>query len=411
MSYYAILEIKKIKGAGGLSAQEAHNNREYPMNHVDENLSYLNKDIVSTGGVSYKERWKEITEESEAKTGVKIKVKGGGKYGSVWAFNMVMAFSPGAEKDLDIDLNKWCEENRKWVADTFGESNIISMQLHLDEVDETKGMGRRGAHIHAVVVPIDDRGHLCARTWVAHRVDMKKLQTSYGKAMEQFGLSRGEQNSKLKHTERKRWYHSVSKLCNEKAPRMNDGETMDAYYSRLDEAFQNVSIKAAKVVEKANKQVALSETRQAQIFGEYAYAVNLQHILEESYGGDMSQVNERLKNYQVLEQCVPRKNLNTVIEKLKEKYPPENSLAFFRRGKKKKHAKWESLPEETETSASSSSSESYGIMFPIEEDELSEEELKNKTAVEEKIAENDASEILSVGSQVLGNAFGEELED
>ena len=31
--------------------------------------------------------------------------------------------------------------------------------------------------------------------------------------------------------------------------------------------------------------------------------------------------------------------------------------------------------------------------------------------VEEKIAENDASEILSVGSQVLGNAFGEELED
>ena len=405
MSYYAILDIKKIKGAGGLSSQEAHNNRDYPMRHVDENLSYLNRDIVTTGGISYRERWKEITEESEAKTGVKIKVRSGGKSGSVWAFNMVMAFSPGAEKDLNINLSEWCEANRQWVADTFGESNILAMQLHLDEVDELEGHGRRGAHIHAIVVPIDERGHLCARTWCAHRVDMKKLQSSYGKAMEQFGLERGEPNSKLKHTDRKRWYHAVSKLCNEKAPRMNENESLDSYYERLDKAFQDVSIKAAKAVEKAEKALSKSETRQAQIFGEYAYAVNLQHILEESYGGDMSQVNERLKNYQTLENCVPRKNLSTVIDKLKEKYPPENNLAFYRRKKKKKHAKWESLPDESQQTSGGSQEIQHIMEFPTDD----EPEEENQVA--DAVLESEVSDVMTSSSQSLGNAFGEELED
>lgn len=99
-------------------------------------------------------------------------------------------------------------------------------------------------------------------------------------------------------------------------------------------------------------------------------------------------------------------------DKLKEKYPPENNLAFFRR-KKKKRVKRESLPDET-SSVSSSSSDAYGIEFPLDEDEAENEKVSERMEeMEEKLAESDTTEILgaTTGSQALGNAFGEELED
>ena len=362
--YYAVIEIRKVKSFKGLSAQEAHNNREYPMNHVDDNLTYLNRDIVSTGGSHYTERWKDITEEKELISGKKIKVR----CNSVLALDIVTAMSPGAESALKIDINEWCEANKKWMENTFGASNIIAMTLHMDETDNINGM-RRGVHIHTLIVPIDDRGHLCASSYVNGRYALKNLWTSYAKDMKQFGLVRGENGSKIHHTDRKRWYGVTARLTNEKAPRINDGETMEDYLARLDNIFQERMIAAQKEIDKYEKKYERSETRQAQIFSEYAYAVNLQHILEEEYGGDMKLVNERLKNYQMLEKAVPRKNLSVMIDKMIEKYPPENSLACFRKGKKKKHKKWESLEENIQNNTDTNSSGSNNPVFIPEDEE------------------------------------------
>ena len=74
------------------------------------------------------------------------------------------------------------------MKETFGSKNIIAMTLHMDE---------NTPHIHTQIIPIDERGHLCARSITGGRTSMKKLQTSYGESMKQFGLSRGEPNSKL----------------------------------------------------------------------------------------------------------------------------------------------------------------------------------------------------------------------
>ena len=119
----------------------------------------------------------------------------------------------------------------------------------------------------------------------------------------------------------------------------------------------------------------------------------------------MSQVNERLKNYQTLENCVPRKNLSTVIDKLKEKYPPENNLAFYRRKKKKKHAKWESLPDESQQTSGGSQEMQHIMEFPTDD----EPEEENQVA--DAVLESEVSDVMTSSSQSLGNAFGEELED
>ncbi len=395
-SYYAVLEIQKLHGMGPLGTLQAHNDREYPMNHIDENLTHLNRDIISTGGSSYRDRFREIIEERELLSGKSITIR----KNAVTALSVVTAMSPGAEKALNIDIDKWCEKNKEWFEKTFGAENILVMQLHMDEVDNTAS-GRRGIHLHTVIVPIDNRDKLCAVSFTGNRTKLKRLQSSYGEAMEEFGLLRGEPNSKIHHEARKRWYHAVEGICTEKAPRINDGENMEDYLNRLDAFVQDKMISAEKEVEHYKRKYELSQTRQAQIFGEYAYAVNLQHILEEQYSGDMTLTNERLKKYQILEKCVPRKNLDMMIDKMIEKYPPENSLNFFRKGKKKKHAKWESIPD---TVTDTTSSSANPIMLEDEEIYPEENKQENSNGFEANPAPEDKKD------DIFGNVFGETLE-
>ena len=411
-SFYAIFDLHKYHSTSSLRMQEAHNERDYEMKHVDESLTYLNREIVSTGGISYAKRWKEILTEREASLGKKIPVRSN----AVIAYDIVTAMSPGAEKALGIDIDEWAEENKRFMEDTFGKDNIIAMTLHADEVDVVDPAGRRGIHIHTQIIPIDERGRLCARSFTGSRTMMKHLHTKYAEYMAPFGLERGENNSKLAHSSRKRWYSDVDKICNATAPRIRDGETMEDYLARLDKEWQDIHLKLAKEEEKMGKKVALSETRQAQIFGEYAYAINLQHILEEEYGGDMRLVKERLKEYQILEKAVPRKNLSAMIQKIIEKYPPEQSIAFWRKGKKKKHAKWESIPDVVVTPVDSSTDTKYesfeeGIANELENTHQEQESKKSVSILEGEGKEKYQSRFEKEEDNSLANPFGENLEN
>lgn len=396
--YYAVLEIRKLHGMGSLRKMERHNTRDYAMSHVDENLTYLNRQLVSTGGLSYEDRWRQIIEDREISTGKHIAIR----KNSVTALDIVTAMSPGAEEVLNINIDSWCDKNRQFFEDTFGADNILAMELHMDEVDDTPE-GRRGIHIHTLIVPLDERDHLCAKA-LTDRPVLKRYQTEYGKAMKEFGLTRGENCSKIHHSDRRRWYHAVAQISRQKAPRINDGETMEQYLDRLDTVFQDQALAAEKLVSDYERRLQLSQTRQAQIFSEYAYAVNLQHILEEEYNGDMRLVNDRLKNYQLMENAVPRKNLDTMIDKMLEKYPPTNNLNFYRKAKKKKHAKWESIPDETSNNTS-----------PVgtERDLLLDDEEETKPAPEQVFGQGQELPGLELPEEefVFRGATGEILDD
>lgn len=45
----------------------------------------------------------------------------------------------------DGRLDNWIDANLKWLRDTFGEDNLVSCVLHMDE---------KTPHLHATVVPI-----------------------------------------------------------------------------------------------------------------------------------------------------------------------------------------------------------------------------------------------------------------
>lgn len=192
MANYCIMRMQKIKSTSAASAILKHARREIPCKTVKDptakNIKItLGDEMRRTAGRPFKEIFKERT------AGQKIRKN------AVHAVEVVLTFSPGALAPGD-PLKKWAEANMSWLEQTFGgRQNIINAVLHLDETTP---------HIHAMVIPIDERGKLNARAFLggtSHR--MSELQTEYAKAMEPFGLERGisREITGSKHQAHQRW--------------------------------------------------------------------------------------------------------------------------------------------------------------------------------------------------------------
>ena len=107
----------------------------------------------------------------------------------------------------DGRLNSWIDANLKWLKDTFGEENLVSCVLHMDE---------KTPHLHATVVPIvtgerirrkregekkyeTKSGPRLSADDVMRRTKLHEYQNSYAKTMKSFGLQRGIVGSTAKH--------------------------------------------------------------------------------------------------------------------------------------------------------------------------------------------------------------------
>lgn len=147
-------------------------------------------------------------------------------------------------------LMDWCRESVKWAQREHGKENIVSAVLHMDE--ETP-------HLHVSLVPVV-RGEskkqattkkrlakdkekaategteapkkkrrykkkadastlrLCADD-IMTKSGLKRRQTEYAEAMEQFGLRRGEEGSPARHKELAQYY---KEHCEEMHARLNE---------------------------------------------------------------------------------------------------------------------------------------------------------------------------------------------
>lgn len=111
-------------------------------------------------------------------------------------------------------LDKWTDANIKWLRETFGEENLVSCVLHIDE---------KTPHLHATVVPIvtgerirrkreDEKkyetksGPRLSSDDVMRRTKLHEYQNSYAKAMKPFGLQRGIVGSTAKHQANSEYY-------------------------------------------------------------------------------------------------------------------------------------------------------------------------------------------------------------
>lgn len=111
-------------------------------------------------------------------------------------------------------LDKWADANLKWLRDTFGEENVVSCVLHMDE---------KTPHLHATVVPVvtgerkrkSREGEKKYRTQAGPRLSaddvmgrarLSTYQNTYAEAMREFGLQRGVVGSTAKHQSNGEYY-------------------------------------------------------------------------------------------------------------------------------------------------------------------------------------------------------------
>lgn len=194
MQQFAVLHAEKCntvtKGLG------QHIDRQRTPSNADPLKSILNQNLIRPQSDN-------LVNDVNNRIAEGYKLKKAIRKDAVKAFRIILSGSHERMKEIEQnprELERWQNANIKFMRQRFGSDNLVRMTLHRDETTP---------HIHAVVVPITSDGRLSAKDFIDGPKALKQLQTDYAQAMEEFGLSRGRNNSAAKHTDIKEYYGRV----------------------------------------------------------------------------------------------------------------------------------------------------------------------------------------------------------
>lgn len=228
---YCFLRVDKIKTNADFVRKYEHNYRTEQVPNAIPELKDQNQELVKLQGAdgtpcdyltAYKSRIRELDFYKSRKVR-KDNVKG---------LEICTTFSK--ESKEHIDLEKWKEENVKWLREYFNRcpekygDNVISVMYHGDECGNV--------HCHSIVIPIDEEGKLSADKYLGGRSKMREMQDSYGRAMSSLGLERGLKGSSARHQDITKFYAKLNKRM--EIPEPEHAESAEAYRSRILELVQ-----------------------------------------------------------------------------------------------------------------------------------------------------------------------------
>lgn len=213
MKQYAVMRIEKIKSKNEMKAKEAHNLRAHNIKNVNKEKSHLN--------INFKKN-SDFCEILDKKlSGIKIRKN------AILAYEIVLTASHDFF-DSNEKINLFNKKSGEWIKEEFGEKNIISAVLHLDELTP---------HLHIIVTPIDERGKLCGAKWTDGPAKMHALQNRFFAKVESLGLSRGEVGSKAKHEDIKSFGAKVIQYAELEAERIKikkEKETLEEKIKKME---------------------------------------------------------------------------------------------------------------------------------------------------------------------------------
>ena len=210
------MHLEKAKGTD--SRMSAHIERTVHPKNADRTRTHLNRELVQfPEGV--RNRTQAIAHRVET-AGIRRKVG----TNQVRAIRVLLTGSNRDMKQIEADgrLDDWCNDSLQWLRETYGEQNLVSAVLHMDE---------KTPHIHATVIPIvtgerrkagqeEQNGkkkyrkknpqdvRLCADDVMArHR--LKHYQDTYAQAMNKYGLQRGVDGSLARHISTMQYYKQL----------------------------------------------------------------------------------------------------------------------------------------------------------------------------------------------------------
>jgi hypothetical protein len=252
---YTVLHLEKAKGND--SAMSAHIERTIHPKNADASRSHLNKELII-----YPESVKNRTSAIQYRLdNAHLKRKIGTN--QVRAIRVLLSGTHEVMKTIEENkqLNNWCNDNLNWIKETFGEENLVSAVLHMDE---------KTPHIHATIVPIVtgerrkandsqtykkknlNNNRLCADDIMA-RNKLKHYQNTYAMAMAKYGLRRGIEGSEAKHISTTEYYRNLH-LQNQQLEQEKNNKQFE-----LKSIEKNISSK--KVIESFTNALTGSKTK------------------------------------------------------------------------------------------------------------------------------------------------------
>lgn len=213
---YAVLHMEKTSGTD--AAMSAHIERTIKPKNADESRTHLNRELITfPDGVE--NRTQSIQHRLDT-AGLTRKIGNN----QVRAIRVLLT---GTHEDMERitnegRLDEWCDDNLKYLADTFGRENIVSAVLHMDE---------QTPHLHATVIPIvtgerrkakreqqdgkkkyrkknPQAARLCADDVMTQK-NLKRFQDTYAEAMGKYGLKRGVDGSEARHISTAQYYKEL----------------------------------------------------------------------------------------------------------------------------------------------------------------------------------------------------------
>ena len=264
----AIIRIAKIKTKGAAQGKTKHNYRLMDTPNADpERTATLNQELVNTDRLDYWSLAEARIEEGIAKTarGKPRTVR----EDQVRAVEIVLTASPdwfkrGEDRQAeDVRGSQWVTDNLDFLKNKYGEKNVVSFTLHQDETTP---------HIHAVVIPLTEKGRLSADT-LFNPETLTQLQTEYAQAMALHGLERGVEGSRRQHQDMKQVYGRQDQAAAELGPLAQPVATMPAQAVQLGEVpvfgretwradeQARINTEIAQHVQEANQRIAEANKR------------------------------------------------------------------------------------------------------------------------------------------------------
>lgn len=279
---YAVCHLQR--GSGNDSGMSCHIERKdaqgkkYVPDNADAGRTHLNRELVRfPEGVSNRT---EAIQHRIDTAGLRRKV---GK-NQTKAIRVILTGTH--EQMMKIangsKLDSWIDANLKWLRDTFGEDNLVSCVLHMDE---------KTPHLHATVVPIvtgervrrkregekkyeTKSGPRLSADDVMRRTRLHEYQNSYAAAMKPFGLQRGIVGSTAKHQANSEYYRQrviqyeedIAKLQADVEKAQEGRNTILAWFGKGDlaRAKKELADKDRKIAE-LNKQIKALQAEKARL--------------------------------------------------------------------------------------------------------------------------------------------------
>ncbi len=243
MNFFIFSQKDKIKNTGTLRGMYNHDSRIHPPANANPDKRFLNQWVMGSGE-RYDEEFKKIVKEKD------ISIRKGAVY--ALAYETSFAIRDGEAPNL----SEWVEANKRFFCDYFGEENVLSMCLHLDESTP---------HIHTVIIPTEYKsrnfsGHersgwnLNARKFTGGYSAMVNMYNEYAEYMKPFNLHRG--NSKASKEDFKsveQFYRAIHNVNAVKVPEKKKDEDEKEYLERAQQSVTDQTMGLFKALQDLRK--------------------------------------------------------------------------------------------------------------------------------------------------------------